>query len=121
MALQPGRRRPNRWRYQGTGTARVGGMNTVRYQRKRCQKPILITGGSGFIGCNIADALLTRGDRVLLYDNLRRPGAEEHAHWLKDRHGDGIEIEVADVRDPERVEAAVAIASAVLHPAAHVA
>src|SRR5205823_3934390 len=53
--------------------------------------------------------------------NLRRPGAEEHAHWLKDRHGDRIEIEVADVRDAKRIEAAVARASAVLHLAAQVA
>ena len=96
-------------------------MTTARYPRKRAPKPILITGGSGFIGCNIADVLLTRGDRVLLFDNLGRPGAEEHAQWLKDRHSDRIEIEVADVRDAERVEAAVARASAVLHLAAQVA
>ncbi|MEA2990748.1 MAG: CDP-paratose 2-epimerase [Alphaproteobacteria bacterium] len=96
-------------------------MNTARPSRHRRAKPILITGGSGFIGCNIADALLTRGDRVLLFDNLSRDGAREHATWLKDRHGDRVELEVADVRDANRVDVAIGKASAILHLAAQVA
>lgn len=92
--------------------------HAVQHPRSR---PILITGGSGFIGCNLADALAARGDRILLFDNFSRPGADEHARWLKDRHGDRIEIEDADIRHAERVQAAVRRASAVLHLAAQVA
>jgi CDP-paratose 2-epimerase len=96
-------------------------MSTVRSSQHRDAKPVLITGGSGFIGCNIADALATRGNRVLVLDNLSRYGAKEHAGWLKKRHGDRVEIEVVDVRDAERINAAVGKASAVLHLAGQVA
>ena len=51
----------------------------------RGKQTICITGGAGFIGSHLADAFLSRGDRVLVIDNLsggRRenvpPGAELH-------------------------------------------
>jgi CDP-paratose 2-epimerase len=84
-------------------------------------RPILITGGCGFIGCNIADALARRGNRVLVLDLMAREGSRENAHWLKSRHGDLIDILVGDVRDRELVCKSVAAASAVLHLAAQVA
>jgi CDP-paratose 2-epimerase len=83
--------------------------------------PVLITGGGGFIGCNIADAYASRGTAVLLFDNMARPGAPENATWLKQRYGDLIGIEVADVRDTESVRQSVSRSSAVLHLAAQVA
>jgi CDP-paratose 2-epimerase len=83
--------------------------------------PVLITGGSGFIGCHIADALASDGAAVLILDNMSRRGAEEHTQWLRQRHGDRIAIETADVRDGEAVSQAVKRASAVLHLAAQVA
>jgi CDP-paratose 2-epimerase len=83
--------------------------------------PVLITGGSGFIGCNIADTLAARGQHVRIADNLSRSGAEEHAHWLKRRHGQRIEIDTLDVRDAEAIKRAVREASAVLHLAGQVA
>jgi len=89
--------------------------------RARIKKPILVTGGCGFIGCNIADALATRGDPVLILDNLSRPGANENAHWLKMRHGDRIEIRTGDIRDAEAVTSVASKSSAVLHLAAQVA
>jgi CDP-paratose 2-epimerase len=82
---------------------------------------VLVTGGCGFIGCNLADALAVRGDDVLIIDNLARPGAAENAEWLKARHGERIAIEIADARDEDAVTASVAQASAVLHLAAQVA
>jgi CDP-paratose 2-epimerase len=83
--------------------------------------PVLVTGGAGFIGCNIADALATRGRPVVLLDNMSRRGADEHVGWLKQRHGDQIKTEVTDIRDAEAVKRAVARASAVLHLAGQVA
>ena len=84
-------------------------------------KPILITGGCGFIGCNLADRLARRGDRVLVLDNLARAGVRENAQWLKARHPDRVNIVVGDVRDPISVIDAVRDARAVLHLAAQVA
>jgi cation diffusion facilitator CzcD-associated flavoprotein CzcO len=37
----------------------------------------LITGGAGFIGINYAHRLLKRGEEVVIYDNLSRPGTEK--------------------------------------------
>src|SRR5438093_577503 len=88
---------------------------------KASPAPVLVTGGCGFIGCNIADALAERGNRVIVYDSFARSGSKENAHWLKARHGDAIEVARADIRDPEKLEPAVARAAAVIHLAAQVA
>ncbi|WP_024511280.1 NAD-dependent epimerase/dehydratase family protein [Bradyrhizobium sp. ARR65] len=84
-------------------------------------KPILVTGGCGFIGCNLADRLAARGDQVMILDNLARSGVRENAQWLRSRHPDRVNIAVADVRDPIPVIDAVREARAVLHLAAQVA
>ncbi|MFK4487631.1 NAD-dependent epimerase/dehydratase family protein [Bradyrhizobium sp. USDA 336] len=84
-------------------------------------RPVLVTGGCGFIGCNLADRLAERGDRVLVLDNLARAGARENAQWLKSRHGERVAITVADIREPIPVIDAVREARAVLHLAAQVA
>jgi CDP-paratose 2-epimerase len=83
--------------------------------------PVLITGGCGFIGCNLADALAQRGERVVAFDNLSRAGVRENAQWLKSRHGDLVTIMTGDVRDSISVIEVVRQARAVLHLAAQVA
>ncbi|MFL6813959.1 MAG: NAD-dependent epimerase/dehydratase family protein [Bradyrhizobium sp.] len=84
-------------------------------------RPILITGGCGFIGCNLADALAMRGDKVVVFDNLSRAGVRENAQWLKLRHGELVSIMTGDIRDAISVIEAVRGARAVLHLAAQVA
>jgi CDP-paratose 2-epimerase len=84
-------------------------------------RPVLITGGCGFIGCNLADRLAERGENVLVLDNLARAGGRENAQWLKSRHGDRVAVTIADIRDPIPVIDAVREARAVLHLAAQVA
>jgi CDP-paratose 2-epimerase len=96
-------------------------MNALHPARGDAVAPVLITGGGGFIGCNIADALAARGMSVLVFDNMSRDGAQENVTWLKQRHGDRIAVEAADIRDVEKVERSVARSSAVLHLAAQVA
>jgi CDP-paratose 2-epimerase len=88
---------------------------------KKMPAPILITGGCGFVGCNIADALATRGGAVIAYDNFSRAGSEENAHWLKARHGERVKIVRADIRDSDRLRPSIAGASGILHLAAQVA
>jgi CDP-paratose 2-epimerase len=43
----------------------------------------LITGGCGFVGCNIAAHLLKAGASVTVFDNLSRTGASENLAWLR--------------------------------------
>ena len=84
-------------------------------------RPILITGGAGFIGSNLADRLLSEGHRVRLYDALARDGVERNVDWLIGRHGAQVELIVADIRDRDRLVAAASDAKAVFHLAAQVA
>src|SRR5262245_20002858 len=83
--------------------------------------PVLITGGAGFIGCNLADALLEEGREVIIFDNLSRKGVEQNLHWLSRRHGKRLTLRSGDLRDKAAVTGAVAPASAVAHLAAQVA
>ena len=84
-------------------------------------RPVVITGGSGFIGTNLAHRLLTGGHPVLLFDNLARPGVEQNLRWLRDTHGTLVDIKVADVRDAAALRRAVDGAAQVFHFAAQVA
>src|SRR5215204_6338178 len=84
-------------------------------------KPILITGGAGFVGSNLAHRLLSSGHRVRLLDNLSRTGVERNLRWLIATHGDLVDIEVPDVRNLSIIKQAVKDASQVFHFAAQVA
>jgi CDP-paratose 2-epimerase len=81
----------------------------------------LITGGAGFVGSNLAHRLLGAGRRVRILDNLCRPGVEQNLQWLRQNHGDRLEVMVADIRDAEAVDDAVSGARQVFHFAAQVA
>jgi hypothetical protein len=48
---------------------------------------ILITGGAGFIGSNLAHRLLSEGHQVTIFDNLSRSGCETNVAWLRETHG----------------------------------
>ena len=82
---------------------------------------ILITGGAGFIGTNVAARFAHRGDRVLVLDNFARAGVRENWAWLQAHCGDAVELWDGDVRDETLVRHAVARADAVFHFAAQVA
>ena len=84
-------------------------------------KPILVTGGAGFIGSNLADRLARDGHDVLVFDALARPGVERNLAWLKARHPKRVSSVIADVRDADSVVQAAREASAVFHLAAQVA
>ncbi len=63
----------------------------------------LITGGCGFMGSNLADALLARGQSVALVDNLSRDGSRDNLYWLRARHGADWPFFHADIRDQAAV------------------
>ena len=55
---------------------------------------LLITGGCGFLGSNLAADALSRGDEIVVFDNLYRNGSRENLGWLQKQgkfrfeHGD---------------------------------
>ena len=82
----------------------------------------LITGGAGFIGSNYADRCLTRGEKLIIFDNLSRRGADLNLEWLRSRHGrDSFELVVGDVRNPTEIEKSAAKVDRIIHLAAQVA
>jgi CDP-paratose 2-epimerase len=82
---------------------------------------VLVTGGAGFIGANLADRLAQQGSNVLLFDSLAREHVADNIDWLRRRHGARVGTEIADVRDFDRVREAVRGATHVYHLAAQVA
>jgi CDP-paratose 2-epimerase len=84
-------------------------------------RPVLVTGGAGFIGSNIADRLAGEGHDVIVYDALSRPGVERNLAWLTERHGTRIRPVKADIRDEAALARAAREAKAVFHMAAQVA
>jgi CDP-paratose 2-epimerase len=84
-------------------------------------QPIVVTGGAGFIGSNLADALLQAGTQVTILDNLSRAGVQHNLNWLQQRHGERLEVAIADVRDAAAIEPVLNQAAAVFHFAAQTA
>jgi CDP-paratose 2-epimerase len=82
---------------------------------------VLITGGAGFVGSNLADALLRDGERVIVADNFSRAGVRLNAAWLQETHGDRVRIENVDVADAARMRSLVRESKQVFHLAAQVA
>ncbi len=83
---------------------------------------VLVTGGAGFIGANVADYYLGKGQPVTIYDNFSRPGSRVNLAWLRERWGDDLGVIEGDVRtvDP-RLAGAVEQSAVVFHLAAQVA
>ncbi len=81
----------------------------------------LITGGAGFIGSNLADALAADGWVVWIFDLLARPGVDRNLAWLQERHGGRIRFIRGDVRDFPAVAEAVRQVDVIFHLAAQVA
>lgn len=87
-------------------------------------KPVrtaLVCGGAGFIGTNLADRLARDGARVIVYDNLSRPGVEKNLDWLVEKHGEAIDFRQADMLDRTALRSAVADATEAYNFAAQVA
>ena len=85
------------------------------------EKCILITGGAGFVGVNLADRLLSEGKKVAVLDNLSRAGVEQNLAWLKEKHQHNLQVLITDIRDRAAVTKAVENAEKVFHFAAQVA
>ena len=81
---------------------------------------IVIFGGCGFIGSNVADALLNDRHHVVLFDNLSRENVIKNYLWLLSNHPK-VKLLRQDIEDPYAVRRAVEIVDVVLHFAAQTA
>ncbi|HEV8492567.1 MAG TPA: SDR family NAD(P)-dependent oxidoreductase, partial [Candidatus Angelobacter sp.] len=80
-------------------------------------KNILITGGAGFVGSHLADALLAAGHNVRLFDNLTD---QVHHHGMPEYLPEDAEFIHGDVQDSGAVRRALAGIDVVFHMAAAV-
>ena len=63
---------------------------------------LLITGGCGFLGSNLAYDAIKRGDEVIVFDNLQRNGSSENLSWL---YATGkFTFEHGDIRNQNDIE-----------------
>jgi CDP-paratose 2-epimerase len=82
----------------------------------------LITGGAGFIGSNYVHRLVQRGEKVTLYDNFSRGGAQRNLEWLSNSFGQGaFDVIVGDVRDATKIAEAARDSDVIVHLAGQVA
>jgi CDP-paratose 2-epimerase len=86
-------------------------------------KQVLITGGAGFVGVNVAKHYLTEGHKVVVFDNFSRSGCTENRSWLKtSENAENLIIIQGDIRwPPDLLAAAVESSDALFHFAAQVA
>ncbi len=86
-------------------------------------KKVVITGGAGFLGANLANRYLNEGHEIVVLDNCSRKGSRENLLWLKQNtHADRLRIIEGDIRlPPEELTTEIEDADALLHFAAQVA
>ncbi|MEO8724921.1 MAG: NAD-dependent epimerase/dehydratase family protein, partial [Acidobacteriaceae bacterium] len=80
-------------------------------------KNVLITGGAGFVGSHLADALLEAGHKVRVFDSL---SPQVHPHGMPEYLNRAVEFMRGDMRDHAAVERAVSGVDVIFHEAAAV-
>jgi CDP-paratose 2-epimerase len=98
----------------------ISGKNETTQVHKEMKK-VVITGGAGFIGTNMADRLARMGVDVLLFDNLSRAGSDKNLEWILHTHKGRVKFMHADIRDPNAIRTAITDASVIYHFAGQVA
>lgn len=85
-------------------------------------KKVFISGGAGFIGSNVANFHLNKGDFVTVFDNLSRAGTEKNIKWLKaHKNKKNLKFIKGDIRDSNKLNKSVSNFDVIYHLAAQVA
>ncbi|MBM3301487.1 MAG: NAD-dependent epimerase/dehydratase family protein, partial [Deltaproteobacteria bacterium] len=85
-----------------------------------CGKPVLVTGGAGFIGSHLVEGLVLKGYRVRVLDNFST-GKRENLAFLGNGSisaGRDFEVIEGDIRDPATVDRAATGVEEIFHQAA---
>ena len=82
---------------------------------------VLVTGGAGFIGCNVVRRVVAEGTHVTVLDNLSRLYSSSNAERLQAELGDGVRVIAGDVRDASVVASAASGVGAIIHLAGQTA
>jgi CDP-paratose 2-epimerase len=82
---------------------------------------VLITGGAGFLGVNVAAHLAGQGWHVTVLDNLSRAGTHRNLAWLQENHAANVEFVEHDLRHYAGLDAHVKGQDAIVHLAGQVA
>lgn len=80
-------------------------------------KKILVTGGAGFIGSHLVDALVERGHKVCIFDNLDQQVHEGRVPSYLNKEAEFIQ---GDVREPSALKKALKGVEIIFHQAAAV-
>lgn len=82
---------------------------------------VVITGGAGFIGTNLAHRFLENEIKVVIVDNLSRAGSLKNIKWMKEKYNDRFQLEMVDITNKSSLEKIFRNAFCVYHLAAQVA
>jgi CDP-paratose 2-epimerase len=66
---------------------------------------LLITGGCGFLGSNLASDALARGDELMIFDSLYRDGSRRNLAWLESEGR--FKFEHGDIRNQDDINGAI--------------
>ena len=83
-------------------------------------RKVLVTGGAGFIGSHLCEALLARGAEVTVFTRYSSRGVAGAVDDMPGVARDALRIIMGDLKDPAGVDAAVAGQETVFHLAAHI-
>jgi dTDP-glucose 4,6-dehydratase len=83
-------------------------------------RKVLVTGGAGFIGSHLTEALVARGAQVTVFTRYSSRGVAGAIEDMTAAARDSLRVIIGDLKDPAGVDAAVAGHDVVFHLAAHI-
>lgn len=81
------------------------------------ERTVLVTGGAGFIGSQIADHLMDSGAFVRVIDDMSNGSKDNLAQW---QDNERFQLIIADIREPQKVKEALKGVDHIFHEAAKV-
>lgn len=86
------------------------------------RKSVLVIGGAGFIGVNAAFYYLSKGCKVVIFDNFSRKGSRRNLEWLEENFKENVYFVKGEIKENSAVlEKLIGDANLIIHLAAQVA